>query len=104
MTEDNAYYPWQCLSFRLSTLLLGREAQEEQRTMGVGLKLWVYVRDPGRQLLWGLSPGEAVELAGEGWGAASWLAAVARDERPRVGLLADGQAGQVEAWGWGRGR
>lgn len=29
--------------------------------------------------------------------------AVARDERPGVGLLADGQAGWVEAWGGGRG-
>lgn len=34
-------------------------------------------------------------------GTASWPAAVARDERPRVGLLADGQAGRVEAWGGG---
>lgn len=59
------------------------------------------VKDPGLQLLWGLSPGEAVELAGGGWGTASWPAAVARDERPRVGLLADGQAGRVEAWGGG---
>lgn len=32
------------------------------------------------------------------------LAAVARDERPAVGLLADGQAGWVEAWGGGGGR
>lgn len=43
-----------------------------------------------------------MELAGGGMGTASWpAAAVARDERPRVGLLADGQAGRVEAWGGG---
>lgn len=42
-----------------------------------------------------------MELTGGGWSTASWPAAVARDERPRVGLLADGQAGRVEAWGGG---
>lgn len=34
--------------------------------------------------------------------AASDLAAVARDERPGVGLLADGQAGGGVGWGEGR--
>jgi hypothetical protein len=49
--------------------LLGREAQE-QRTAGDGSQtvgISDTVRDPGLQLRWGLSPGEAVELAGGGW-------------------------------------
>lgn len=57
--------------------------------------------DPGLWPLWGPNLEKLWSWPG-GWGiAASRPAAVARDERPGVGLLADGQAGPVEAWGGG---
>lgn len=53
--------------------------------------------------LCGPSSGEAMDSPGGGGLQHQRPAAVARDERPGVGLLADGQARWVEAWGGGRG-
>lgn len=92
---------------------MGGRLPGEERTVGMwfrgalmfkGTVFAAGSQNPGRPRSpapWGPSPGETVDSPGGGGLQHQRPAAVARDERPGVGLLADGQAGWVEAWGGG---